>query len=172
MEKEIWKDIKGYENLYKVSNLGNIRSLGNGISRNSKRRLLRLKKEKTGYIRICLQKDGKRKYLSVHRLAGQAFIPNPKNKPCINHIDYNRGNNSIENLEWCTYSENLYHSSEKLSRKGTQNGASKLTEKQVIEIRQKYIPYKYNSGILAKEYNVSQSLILMIINHKIWCHIN
>jgi len=170
--EETWKDIPGYEDLYQVSDIGNVRSLGNGISPNSKRRLLRTKKESNGYMRICLQKNGGRKYLNVHRLVGFAFISNPENKPCINHIDYNRSNNIVSNLEWCTHSENLYHSSENLSRKGTQNGGCKLKEHQIIEIREKYKGGLINQSELSGQYNVSISLISMIIRNKVWCHIN
>ena len=172
MIDEVWRDIPGYENLYQVSDIGNIRSLGNGSSPNSKPRLLNLKHESNGYIRICLQKNGKRKYLCVHRLVGFAFINNPEDKPCINHIDYVRSNNIVSNLEWCTYSENAYHSSENLSRKGTQNGCCKLKEHQVIEIRDKYKNSSLNQVELSGQYNVSASLISQIVLNKIWSHIN
>lgn len=62
-----------------------------------------------GYQFVCLRKNGNSKKFSVHRLVAEAFIPNPQNLPCVNHIDGNKQNNSVENLEWCTYSENLKH---------------------------------------------------------------
>ena len=102
---EIYKDIKDLEGLYKVSNFGNVMSLGNGNSNNSnnsKPKLLKPVKTIDGYLGVCLCKDGKRKNFYVHRLVAEAFIPNPDNLPFINHKDENKTNNSVENLEWCT----------------------------------------------------------------------
>ena len=96
--KEIWKDIKGYEGLYKVSNLGNVKSLKiNANIKPSKGRK---------YIGVNLYKNGVTKTKSIHRLVAEHFIDNPNNKPCVNHIDCNRTNNKASNLEWCTYKEN------------------------------------------------------------------
>lgn len=112
---EIWKDIKGYEGLYQVSNLGNIRSLDTMINCKGaknidkhlrKGRVLKQIVGTTGYYNINLCKNNKKKFTRVHRLVAQAFIPNLNNLPCINHIDGNKLNNSIENLEWCSYSYN------------------------------------------------------------------
>lgn len=99
---EIWKDVLNYENTYEISSLGRVR--------NKKRELI-LNPPITpkGYIRISLFKDGKSKNHMVHRLVAEAFIENPKNKPTVNHIDGNKTNNKISNLEWATHSENLIH---------------------------------------------------------------
>lgn len=102
--QEIWKDISGYENRYQVSNLGNVRSI------NGKRKDQLLKPTmRKGYCHVGLYKDKKYKIYPVHRLVAMAFIPNPQNKPHINHIDSNRSNNLISNLEWCTPKENQQH---------------------------------------------------------------
>lgn len=108
---EIWKDIKGYEGKYQISNLGNVRSLydENQICKTPRTKMLRLC-ERNGYCTIVLSMKGKRKSLQVHRLVAEAFIPNTKNKPFINHIDENRKNNNVNNLEWCTQLENVKHS--------------------------------------------------------------
>lgn len=98
----MWKDIKGYENLYKVSKLGDIYSC---ISK----KILRKNMRNTYYI-IQLTKNKKRKSFQIHRLVAEAFIPNLENKPFINHINYNRLDNRVENLEWCTQKENVNHS--------------------------------------------------------------
>lgn len=109
---EIWQQIKGFENLYKISTYGRIKSLGNGKSTNSKtkfERILKSNYSSTGYEKIKLFKDGKRYYFSVHRLVAQTFIANDKNKKEVNHKDGNKANNNISNLEWVTSSENQLH---------------------------------------------------------------
>ncbi len=111
----------------------------------------------------------------IHRLVAECFIPNPLNKRCVNHIDGNKLNNDLSNLEWVTHSENHKHAYRELGRKpnivpnqkGDQNFASKLKEYQVIEIRNSTL-----SGIeLAKKYGVSRSLVSKIRNRKMWTHI-
>jgi len=113
---EIWKDIKGYEGLYQVSNIGRVKSLERTVPRKNgsklpiKERILKPKANRDGYLTVVLCKgSGKRKGFLVHRLVCEAFHKNPKNKPCVNHIDENKTNNTAGNLEWCTYSENNKH---------------------------------------------------------------
>ena len=111
--QEIFKDIKGYEGLYQVSNLGNVKSLPKGDGNGNKERILKFdnsnKTNTTTYLRVTLSGNGKTKRFSVHRLVAEAFIPNPDNKPHVNHIDNNGENNTVANLEWCTHSENMVH---------------------------------------------------------------
>lgn len=112
---EVYKDIIDYENLYQVSNLGNIKSLPKGDGNGNRERLLKLEvcvRSHTSYYRVALSKDGIVKRFLVHKLVAQAFIANPDNKPLINHIDNNGQNNASSNLEWCTASENMRHSSD------------------------------------------------------------
>lgn len=100
---EIWKDIPGYENKYQVSNLGNVYSYKH-------KRILKPYVVRKGYLRVDLfDKNFTRRHQKVHRLVATAFIPNPENKPQINHIDGNTGNNVVTNLEWCTNDENQKH---------------------------------------------------------------
>lgn len=101
---EIWKDIEGYEGIYQVSNLGNVRSLGNGKTHKSERIL----KQGTtlGYKTVILCKDGITSSKRVHRLVAEAFIKNPQNFDIVNHKDENKTNNCVENLEWCTMQYN------------------------------------------------------------------
>lgn len=111
---EIYKDITGYEGLYQISNLGNVKSLPKGDGNGNRERLLRLelvKREHTNYYRVALSKEGCVRRYQVHRLVATAFIPNTYNKPHVNHIDNNGTNNCTANLEWCTASENMLHSS-------------------------------------------------------------
>ena len=110
--KAIWKPIKGYEGLYEVSNLGQVRSVdrcvdfSNGKKCFYKRRMLKQFNDKTRYKNVGLHKNNKRKIFKIHRLVAQAFIPNPYNKPEVDHIDTCKENNRIFNLSWCTRSEN------------------------------------------------------------------
>lgn len=98
MLKEIWADIPNYEGEYQVSNYGRVKNLSKG-------RILKGHKTNRGYIQVELHG----KVLVVHRLVAQAFIPNPQDKPQVNHIDGNKTNNHINNLEWCTNGENQIH---------------------------------------------------------------
>lgn len=118
--EEIWKPVVGYEWLYEVSNLGNIRSLSYNKRFNKEDKTIKnLKPWKTHdwYYIIGLSKNQKQKTYRLHRLIAQVFLPNPENKPQINHKDGIRDNNKIENLEWCTQSENAQHSYRELWRK-------------------------------------------------------
>jgi hypothetical protein len=110
MEK--WKDIKGYEGYYQVSNLGNVKSLDRVVWNGKvfhKRIGKILKPKGDRYYELCLTKQGKLKKVYIHRLVAQAFIPNPNNKAEVNHMDGNKVNNHISNLEWCTSKENKKH---------------------------------------------------------------
>lgn len=109
--KEVWKDIVGYEGCYKVSNYGNVKSVArkrmcNGVIMPIKERNIALVDRGSGYLAACLYKDGKKKLKSVHRIVAEAFIPNPGNRKCIDHIDGSRNNNFYLNLRWCNYKEN------------------------------------------------------------------
>ncbi len=115
IQEEIWKDIIGFEGEYQISNLSNIRSLDRPIITNNQwgeytqiyeGRKLKGIVNTNGYVRVDLKKG---KLYLVHRLVAIHFIPNPDNKPEINHIDGNPQNNKISNLEWCTHSENIRH---------------------------------------------------------------
>lgn len=101
MTNEVWKDIEGYEGLYQVSNMGNVKSVGYG-----KERVLKFGKNNDGYLRVVLYKEGKGKTHKVHRLVAQAFIPNPENKEQIDHLNTIRTDNRVENLRWVTPKEN------------------------------------------------------------------
>lgn len=109
---EIWKDIKGYEGLYQISNLGRIKSSDRELCNSRgvyvrQGRVLKNGKNQYGYFQVSLYKDGKRVNKQVHKLIAIAFIPNTNNYKIINHIDGNRQNNNINNLEWCTQKHNV-----------------------------------------------------------------
>ena len=104
---EVWKDIKGFEGFYKISNTGKVRSLPrNGTKKDGS---ILKPSTYTGYAIVSLQKNGETSYKRVHTLVAEAFIPNPDNKREVNHIDGNKTNNNVKNLEWCTSSENQLH---------------------------------------------------------------
>lgn len=140
--EEIWKDIKGYEGLYQVSNLGRVKSLerlaksNNNNYRIVKEKFLKKYEDKDGYIKVSLNKNAKSKAYAVHRLIAESFISNPNNYPCINHKDENKQNNNLENLEWCTVKYNNSY--------GTR--LQKIKQKKQIPIEQ----YDLNGNLIKK----------------------
>lgn len=115
IKEEIWKDIKDFPN-YQISSYGRVKSkeritqIKNGIYARRKEKILKLFHNKKGYAQTILYKDKKPHPVKIHRLVAQHFITNPENKPQVNHIDGNKKNNQVENLEWCTCKENMKHS--------------------------------------------------------------
>ncbi len=175
MSKEKWKIIKGYEKAYEVSNLGRVRSFkGNGRKRSLTPKILRQTKNGWGYpcVHLCLRGiKGKNKYIRVHRLVAEYFLPPIKNKPHVNHKDGNKLNNHIGNLEWCTASENMLHSYDKGLRSTHMDThhMGKLTSHQVLRIRR---IIKNHPGItkakLARIFKVSPQAINHIVKGKNW----
>lgn len=113
--KEVWKDIEGFEGLYQVSNLGRVKSLEKKVRPNRgsyvhKERIMTSNCTTHRYRRIILKHNGKKTCRYIHRLVAQAFIPNPENKPQINHKNGDRYFNHVSNLEWCNQNENMIHS--------------------------------------------------------------
>ena len=127
--EEIWKPVIGYEKLYEVSNMGNVRIIcGKNCGK-----LFKLQKQR--YYTVCLTRKGIGKTVFVHRLVANAFIPNPHNKPCIDHIDTNPFNNKVSNLRWVTHSEN---SNNPLTRLHISDGkAGKHREKYIMSEERK-----------------------------------
>ena len=126
---EEWKSIPGYEGLYEVSNLGRVKSLekyryNNGGKQLLKERILRPIKTRTGYFILSLYKNKTYKYYLIHRLVALTFIPNPDNLPMVNHLDEDKTNNRVENLEWCTakYNSNYGTSIERAINTKIKNG--------------------------------------------------
>lgn len=104
---ELFKDIRGYEGKYQISNLGKVKSLN--YRNSNKEQVLTPKTHTKGYLKIDLWKDGKRKCCFIHRLVAEAFLENPNKLPEVNHINCIRNDNRVENLEWVTTSENALH---------------------------------------------------------------
>lgn len=172
---EIWKDIPEYEGLYKVNQFGDVKSLyREGYQRGRwgmayvrfPERLLKHEVKKSGYHYIGLTKNGKKKNFLVHRLVLLAFIG--KSDLQCNHLDGNKSNNNLENLEYCTPKENLRHCIDVLGKKrGSKTRASKMTEEQVVAIRSDARPIRE----IATELNVTYQCIHYIKNKKNWKHV-
>ncbi len=161
---EEWRDVKGYEGLYQVSNLGRARSFHNQYGRVIKPVLTQ-----KGYLQVTLSKNGKSRTRPLHILVAQAFIPNPLNKPQVNHMDGNPLNNRFDNLEWATSKENIQHAYKTgLAKSGANHKNAKLTEYQVKEIRRDYIKGdpQYGAMAFAEKFNVNVGVIWGVIYHK------
>lgn len=179
---ETWKDIEGYEGYYQISSLGNARSLDRVVphKRNKlgKARLkggpLKVRVSDRGYISYALRKNGKMKSVKAHRLVGLAFLLNPFNFAELNHIDGDKKNNAVENLEWCTRQHNIIHGFKmgliKVPR-GEKQRSAKLSEETVFCIRSNYKEGKTSISEMAKNLNVNYSTINRVVKRKTWKHI-
>jgi len=164
ISEETWRDIPNYEGLYQVSSLGRVKAVQrtihykNGKTIHRKERLLSLSDSYGQYYTVGLIKNGKHKTWNVHRLVAMAFIPNPHNLPCINHKDENKYNNTVDNLEWCSYSYNTKYNGSMRVRLNTRNkNQSRGYEKKV---------YQYDlQGNLIKIWN-SVRVISRELNYK------
>lgn len=173
---EAFKPVVGYEGLYEVSNLGNIKILSSGMIKVNTL-------EKVGYWVVKLQKQRISKTHRVHRLLAEAFMDNPENKRTVNHIDGNKSNNTLSNLEWATHSENSKHAFETgLSKppvgisqqvKGEDHFKSKLTEQDVIYIRKncKENGGEMSNAALARKFDVTRNAIGKIVKRVNWGHV-
>jgi hypothetical protein len=159
---EIWKDINGYEGYYQISNQGNVRSVDrfDGVH-DRKGTIIKPNLKQNGYLQVGLRMHSKRKWIGVHRLVAIHFIENPDNKPQVNHIDGNKQNNTINNLEWVTAKENQNHATKLGLRKNMPKGkkhcyygkfgADSHSAKQVIRRNPKTGETKlYKAKVLAK----------------------
>lgn len=147
--EEIWKDIKGYEGLYQVSNFGNVKSLDRYIiNKNGDKQYFPGKYLNQGisdnYLKVILSKNNKQRTFRVHILVARTFIPNPENKPEVNHMDGDKSNNRVDNLEWNTRSENELHA--------YKNGLAKPSDKQKQAVA-KYAKENYSKKVIQYSLN-------------------
>ena len=170
------KDIKGFENKYAITEGGKVWNCktkkwlslrGSGYAG----KVLRHKRHYKTIV-LGLGKKGRVKYFYIHRLVAITFIPNPQKKREVNHIDGNQENNHISNLEWVTHKENAQHAYlNGLTTRGEKNTQTKLTEKQVLEIRSLYVTKQFSHKKLGEKYGVTPSNIYMIIHRKNWSYL-
>ena len=159
--EELRRDIFGYEGQYLVTSFSRILSLKYG-----KERELKPCKDKYGYLHVVLCKDGKGKCYYVHRLIAEAFIPNPEKKPQVNHINGDKTDNRIENLEWVTSSENRQHAYDTgLQLKGENHGSAKHPDLVIHKIFEMAKQGKTQT-VIAKEVGYSQIQISRILRGK------
>ena len=172
-----WRPIKDYEGLYEISNTGLVKALEKRVDSGKCHRtwnshIKRFGVDAKGYLRVSLSKEGVNKTYKVHRLVATAFIPNPLQLPCVNHIDGNKTNNHVSNLEWCTHSENLKHAFKTgLKRNdGEFNSQSKLTQEDVDHIRAVYKPRdkEFSTVALGRKYGVHRKTITGIVTGQYW----
>lgn len=149
---EEWKDIEGYEGLYQISNLGRVKSLKrqikrkNGVIYCTNEKILKGSNNGLNYFKVQLRdKNSNKKYAYIHRLVAKHFIPNPQNKPCINHLDCNPSNNRVENLEWCTKKENTDYMI-KLNRNERNEQWLKKLNKSLDKYRKAVVGTSKNTG--------------------------
>lgn len=180
--KEEWKDIPGYEGFYQASTKGRVRSLNRicTVYRGStkyKRKLkgkIRSLVNLNGYNGVRLSKDGDKKLIQVGRLIALTFIPNPNNKPQINHKNGIKTDDRVENIEWCTQSENTQHAYDNgliKKRLGENHHNSILTKVEVANIRDEYETGEVSQQYLANKYSVARKTIGHIVNFNTWTHI-
>jgi hypothetical protein len=170
---EIWKSISSLNELYEASNLGRIRS---AYGKNKGRVLKEYIKypSNINYNFVEVHIDGKKWVKKTHRLVAEVFCENPKNYPIVMHLDNDRRNNKVDNLQWGTLkmnSQQMINEGRGNKSKGSDHYFSKLTEDQVVEIRKKYIPRKYTLKQLANEYSVSFGLIGHVVKNRNWKHV-
>ncbi len=166
METEIWKDVKGYEGRYIVSNLGNIISI-DYRKRKTRKYLTPTFNKRRGYLSVMLSFNNNQKRITVHRLVATAFHDNPENKSAVNHIDCDKRNNKANNLEWVTSKENNHHAI-KMGRINI--NLSKTKRRDILEIRK-----LRNSGVscaeIAKKFDVHLRTIFRIAKKDTWANV-
>lgn len=181
LEGEIWKEIPGFNQYYQVSNIGRIKTMfrmvngKNGALRPRPEKIMKPKLTMFGYRTISLFNPSKKKVdIFVHRLVAQAFIPNPENKTQVNHIDGNKQNNHVDNLEWNTASENTIHAHKNnlvKVRRGEGVHGAKLTEDKIKEIREMYAKGGISYVKMAELFDVGPQTLHAIVQRKLWKHI-
>jgi hypothetical protein len=174
MKKEIWKDIDGYEYMYQVSNLGNIRSLdryletSNGKCVFKRGQLIKKCNHTGGYHLVMLHNNGITKNKFVHRLVAESFLDNKSGKRCVNHLNGNKKDNRVSNLEWVSHKENSIHAFKNdLNVSGSRHPNSVLVEDDVKKIRI-MLDMSLSESKIASYFNVNRVTINRIRNKTSW----
>lgn len=176
---ENWKPISGWEGLYEVSDIGRIRSVERVVrcrdgTRTAPSVVRKLNPNRKGYLQAHLSAGDRRAVVAVHLAVATAFIPNPKQKPTVNHRHGDKRNNAATNLEWATFVENNNHALAtglRVNPRGSLHGMAVLNEVSVLAIKRELAEGKKQNAI-AREWNVSNSLINQIANGAIWQHVS
>jgi len=170
---EIWKDVIGYEGTYQVSSMGRVKSLKSGKRRHG--RILRGQRDKDGYLRVGLCRDGERKSFMVHRLVLEAHVgPTPTPEHEVNHRNGDKTDNRVENLEWVTHQQNCNHAYRILAidiHAGEANGHAKLTDEKVIAIRELWAAGEHTQTELGEMFGVAQCTISNVVLRQTWQHV-
>lgn len=170
--KEVWKDINGFEGLYQISNHGRVSSVKRQGSQGGVLKFSIGHQHKYPYIRLQDVRTNKKESWLIHRLVAIHFILNPENKPQVNHINSIRDDNRVSNLEWVTNMENVIHSQKagRFNHTGEDNNMSKLTTKEVVEIKLLQRKTNLNNSQIGRAYKVTRENIRDIRKGKLWKH--
>lgn len=174
LQGEQWVDVAEFEGIYRVSNMGRVKALSISKKRGRSYQMrgeymLKQKLATNGYLGVTLQNNSTRKFISVHRLVALHFIPNPENKPTVNHKFGSKNDNRSSGLEWATHKEQINHADSTGLRdiNGENHKMSKLNNESVAFIR--------NSGLsvakLAEKFDVNQTCIRKVIKCQTWAHL-
>lgn len=176
METETWKDVEGCEGAYQVSNWGRVRSLDREVPHSSgglarlRGRILKPQRGGAGYLHVTLRGDGEWSHVDIHRLVLDAFMgPAPDGHEC-NHIDGDKANNHIDNLEWVTHGANMRHAfrSGLHPSKGEAHHCARLTVPEVERIRQLYAGGEHTQAQIGVMFGVAQTTVSQIVRGKCW----
>lgn len=171
MNKEVFKDIPGYEGLYQISNFGKVKSLPRKEN-HFKEKVLTVRLDRGGYPVTFFRYKTKGKWIKIHRAIAMAFINNPLCKEVVNHIDGDKQNYNILNLEWVTDRENKDHAmTNRLYAAGEKNNGAKLKEEQVKEIRELYKTKKLTIRELSQKFDISWCSVQRITSYSNWKYI-
>lgn len=174
---EIWVPIKGYDGIYEISNIGNVKSLpkkwvsGHSTVRSHTGKIIKPTNNQHGYLYVSLSNGEFKKTFKIHRLVAMAFIPQIENKNIVNHKNGIKTDNSVDNLEWVNSSENMIHAVKTgltNPRKGVKSNLSKLNDEIVKQIREIYFGKKITQKEIAVMYGINQSNVSHIIKGITW----
>lgn len=175
---ELWKDINGFEGLYQVSSLGNVKSIERSVRYSDGRvyryeeKLLKPCLDNQSYRFVNLYRTNGKRVIRIHRLVAIVFIPNPENKPEVNHKIGDKSNNTIANLEWATRNENQSHAvKNKLHAHGEKHGIRNVLNETTVRKARVMKQEGYSYAAIARKFGINRITILQAVTGKNWGHI-